>query len=91
MWFCGPSDFSDLSSFGASYGTGGLVVSAILLVLINLFVLVIFVDLVVVFFLAIVVIVVVWVVLAFLCFCLFILVHGRLPGSILRPFKLIQR
>ena len=36
------------------------------------------------------VIVVVLVVLAFLRFCLFILVHGRLPGSIVRPFKLIQ-
>lgn len=88
MWFCGPSDFGDLGSFGASYGTGGLVVSAILLVLINLSVLVVFVVLVVVFFLAIVVVLVVWV---FLCFCLFILVHGRLPGSVLRPFKLIQR
>ena len=85
MWFCGPSDFGDLGSFAASYGTGGLVVSAILLVL------VIFVVLVVEFFLAIVVIVVLLVVLAFLCFCLFILVHGRLPGSILRPLKLINK
>ena len=34
---CGPSDFGDLGSFAASYGTGGLVVSEILLVLINLF------------------------------------------------------
>ena len=76
-----------MGSFAASYGTGGLVVSEILLVLINLFLLVIFVVLVVVFFFA---IVVVLVVLAFLRFCLFILVHGRLPGSIVRPFKLIQ-
>ena len=40
---CGPSDFGDLGSFAASYGTGGLVVSEILLVLINLFLLVILV------------------------------------------------